>query len=131
MDFTKKHCVPCEGGVDPYTGEQIEEYRKVLDSDWQVVDNKKLKREFHFESYMAGAKFTLKVAELADSEDHHPDMTLFYKRVEVILTTHAIGGLSENDFIIASKIDLLNRDYKRNLLLIESKAAAGKTPVKE
>lgn len=107
MDLTKKHCVPCEGGVEPYTRKKIEEYIKLLDDKWEVIDDKKIRKNFLFDSYMDGINFVVEVGKLADSEGHHPDMLVVYKRVEVTLTTHAIGGLSENDFILASKINLI------------------------
>jgi len=107
MNLTSKHCVPCEGGVKPFTTDKIQEYLKEVPG-WSVVDDKKIKKEFHFEKYLDGIEFTRHVGELADSEGHHPDIHVYYKRVEIELMTHAIGGLSENDFILASKIDKLN-----------------------
>ena len=107
-DLTQKHCVPCEGGVDPFTPEEIEKYNSVLATPWDVVDHKKIKREFKFKDFKEALDFINKVGELAESENHHPDIFLHnYKKVDITLSTHAIGGLSGNDFILAAKIDKL------------------------
>lgn len=104
-DLTKKHCVPCEGGVDPFNTEQIKTYIGMLDLPWEVVDGKKLQHEFKFKNFKEAMRFVNKVAELAEIEGHHPDIHIFYNRVTLELWTHAIGGLSENDFIMAAKIE--------------------------
>lgn len=104
MDLSKKKCIPCEGGVDPFNASQIEEYRNYISSAWQVLDNK-LSREFSFVNYRHTIDFVNKVAEIAESEGHHPVLHVFFGRAIVELWTHAINGLSENDFILASKID--------------------------
>lgn len=109
MNLTAKHCVPCEGGVEPFDKEKVTQYLTYTPSGkWENLDYKKIRRDFHFNSYMEGINFAVKVGEIAESEGHHPDIHIYYKRVEIILTTHAIGGLSENDFILASKIDALS-----------------------
>lgn len=107
MNLTDKKCVPCEGGVDPLKKDQIDEYLKVLDSSWQVVDDKSIARKFKFSDFKASIGFVNKVAQIAESEGHHPDITINYNKVTIELTTHSIGGLSENDFIVASKIENL------------------------
>ena len=105
MDLTKKKCVPCEGGIDPFDESQISEYKKYITSDWQVVGNNKLSREFYFVSYRHTIDFVNKVANIAEEEGHHPVLHIFFGRALVELWTHAINGLSENDFILAAKID--------------------------
>lgn len=105
MDLTSKHCIPCEGGVPPFTSEEIGKYKEEISSDWQVLDNKKLERKFKFQDFKEAMQFINKVAELAEKEQHHPDIKIFYNLVTITLWTHAISGLSENDFIMASKID--------------------------
>jgi 4a-hydroxytetrahydrobiopterin dehydratase len=70
-----------------------------------VIDDKKIKKEFPFENFNRGMAFLQNVAALANEEDHHPDMCIHYSSVEIELTTHAVNGLSENDFIMAAKID--------------------------
>lgn len=100
-----KHCVPCEGGVKPLSKEEIMVYSKGISAEWKVVDNERIKREFTLKSFMKSISFIQQIAEIADSEDHHPDMHVYYKDVVIELSTHAIGGLSDNDFIMAAKID--------------------------
>jgi 4a-hydroxytetrahydrobiopterin dehydratase len=107
MDLTKKKCVPCEGNVPALTGKEINNLEKQISRDWKVLDQKKIFREFSFVNYKHTMDFVNKVANLAEEEGHHPDMHVYYGRVEVELWTHAIDGLTENDFILAAKIDVL------------------------
>lgn len=106
-DLTSKRCVPCEGGVAPLTPAEIKPYLAQISAEWHVEDDKKIEREFTFRDFNEAITFVNKVADLAEEEGHHPDFDIHYNRVEVELTTHAIGGLSENDFILAAKIDRL------------------------
>lgn len=104
--LAQKRCIPCEGGVDPLTKEQAEELMKQLDPDWTLVEGGGLlARSFSFPNFKKTMEFVNKVADIAEEENHHPDMTVSYGNVGVELMTHAIGGLSENDFILAAKID--------------------------
>jgi 4a-hydroxytetrahydrobiopterin dehydratase len=104
--LSDKRCIPCEGGVDPLTEEQAGELMKELDPEWQLVDGGGLlARSFEFPNFKKTMEFVNKVADIAEEEQHHPDMTVSYGNVGVELMTHAIGGLSENDFILAAKID--------------------------
>ena len=107
MDLTQKKCVPCEIGTPPLSLDQYEPLLKQLKLDWEVIENKKIKHEFKFDSYMAGVEFANKVARLAEKENHHPNIHIYYGRVVIDLTTHNIRGLSENDFILAAKIENL------------------------
>lgn len=103
-----KKCVPCEGGVLPLKGDQTQEYIGQLQGDWKVIEDAKIQRKFKFKDFKEAIAFVNRVAEVAEQEGHHPDMRVFgYKNVEIELSTHAIGGLSENDFILAAKIDHL------------------------
>jgi 4a-hydroxytetrahydrobiopterin dehydratase len=106
-ELAKKRCVPCEGGVPPLKGKEIEEKLRELDSSWQVVEEHHLKRTFRFPDFMSALKFVNQVGEVAEAEGHHPDIYLTWGKVEISLYTHSIGGLSENDFILAAKIDEL------------------------
>ena len=106
MDLTKKHCVPCEGGTLPLTGDILAEYAKNAPG-WKVVDGKKIFRELKFKDFKSAMAFVNKAADIAEEEQHHPDIYIFYNLVRFELWTHAIGGLSENDFILATKIDSL------------------------
>lgn len=104
-DLLKKKCVPCEGGVDPFTPEQIKEHMEYLTAPWDVIDNIKIRHEFKLESFRSAIEFVNKIADLAEDEGHHPDIHIYYKRVVIELWTHAIKGLSLNDFILAAKIE--------------------------
>lgn len=112
MDLTQKHCVPCEGG-DPALPESDEDRLHEKVSDWLLLrDNDqmvvhKLRKQFKFKSFMDAIKFVNSVAEIAENEGHHPDIYIFYNKVQIELYTHAVGGLSENDFIMAAKINRL------------------------
>jgi 4a-hydroxytetrahydrobiopterin dehydratase len=107
-DLLNRRCEPCEGGVPPLEPEAVQELRKALDGNWQVTnDGKSIVRTFDFAGYHRTISFVNAVAWIAESEGHHPDLAVHYGKVEVLYTTHAIGGLSENDFICAAKIDRL------------------------
>ncbi len=107
IDLTKKKCVPCEGNVPALSGKEISELEKQISKDWKIKDNSKIFREFSFVNYKQTIDFVNKVANLAEDEGHHPDLHVYYGRVEVELWTHAANGLTENDFILAAKIDIL------------------------
>jgi 4a-hydroxytetrahydrobiopterin dehydratase len=107
MELTKKKCKPCEGGIPKLNAQEIREYQKGLREPWEVVDEMKIVKSFEFKGYQEVIKFVNKVADLAEEEGHHPVMHVFFSAVGVELWTHAILGLSENDFILAAKIDEL------------------------
>lgn len=107
MSLLDKKCKPCEGGVDPLTGKKLAEYQAMLLTPWQVILEKKLQKEFVFEDFQASLAFVNNVAAIAEQEGHHPDFYIHYNKVVIELWTHAIDGLSENDFIVAAKIDQL------------------------
>lgn len=104
-DLIRKKCIPCEAGVPPFTKEQIEQYKKEISLDWQVIDGKKLERRYKFKNFLEAMQFVNKIADIAEAEQHHPDIKIYYNLVTLTLWTHAISGLSENDFILAAKID--------------------------
>lgn len=107
-DLTDKHCKPCEGGVDPLNNEQAGELLASLHADWSIaVDGKEISRTYRFRDYYQTMAFVNALAWIAHGEDHHPDIEVGYNRCHVRYSTHAIGGLSENDFICAAKIDAL------------------------
>jgi 4a-hydroxytetrahydrobiopterin dehydratase len=105
MSLTDKKCVPCEGGTPPLASEKIVALLLELGGSWQMVNEKKIQKEFVFRDFVSAMAFVDKVADVAESEGHHPDMHIFYNKVLIELSTHAIGGLSENDFIVAAKIE--------------------------
>lgn len=105
-DLTKKHCVPCEGGMPPLPIEKEDELIKQT-PDWILIRDgtHMIRRMFKFEDFKRAMEFVNKVADLAESEGHHPDIKIVYNKVQLDLFTHSVGGLSENDFIMASKIN--------------------------
>ncbi len=109
MDLTSKKCVPCEGGTEPFDQPLIDIYLKELGNDWKAIERFKIFKEFKFKQYSQTMNFVNQVANLAEQENHHPVMYVYYGKVIVELWTHAVGGLSENDFIMAAKIEKLEK----------------------
>jgi 4a-hydroxytetrahydrobiopterin dehydratase len=107
MDLSKKKCKPCEGGIAPLDKNEVAEYKQLIKDDWKVTENNKISKEFAFVNYKHTMEFVNKVAYLAEEEGHHPVIHVYYGMVVIELWTHVINGLSENDFILASKIDKL------------------------
>jgi 4a-hydroxytetrahydrobiopterin dehydratase len=107
-DLTSKKCVPCEGGVPSLDLSEIHKYQKKVDG-WNVKSNKKkiyfLEKNFKFKNFIESQKFINKVGEISEQEGHHPDILFGWGYARISITTHAIEGLSENDFILAAKID--------------------------
>jgi 4a-hydroxytetrahydrobiopterin dehydratase len=106
-ELAKRHCVPCHGGTPRLTGDHLTSMAAQLDADWQVVGEQKLRRAFRFPDFASGLAFVNAVGALAEAEGHHPDIFLAWGKVEIELWTHAIGGLSESDFILAARIDVI------------------------
>ncbi len=101
-----RKCVPCEGGVAPLTRAEAERLGAALDSGWRLAaDAQSIRREFAFRDFFRTMSFVNALAHIANLEDHHPDLEVGYNYCRVVFTTHAIRGLSENDFICAAKID--------------------------
>jgi len=106
-ELESKSCKPCEGGVAPLTADVIHTLLQKV-QDWSLADDKKqISRSFSFKNYYQTMAFVNAVAWIANQEDHHPDLEVSYNRCLVTYTTHAIGGLSENDFICGAKINTL------------------------
>lgn len=99
-------CVPCEGGVPPLAGQEIQKLMSQL-RGWEVQENKCLKRSWTFDDFAQALAFVNRVATIAEQERHHPDIVLGWGYATLTLSTHAIGGLSRNDFIVAAKINEL------------------------
>jgi 4a-hydroxytetrahydrobiopterin dehydratase len=102
--LTSKHCVPCEGGIPSLTAEEITPLLAQLDG-WSVEGGQKLKKTYTFPDFVQALAFVNRAGDVAEAEGHHPDLYLTWGKVGVELITHAIGGLSENDFILAAKLD--------------------------
>ena len=110
LPLAQKKCKPCEGGVAPLTREAAETLLANLDGGWQLTaDHHSIRRELTFKDFYRTMSFVNAVAHLANIEDHHPDFEVGYNYCRIRYTTHAIRGLSENDFICAAKIDRIPR----------------------
>ena len=107
-DLLNKKCVPCEGGVLPFDISEIHKYQKKVDG-WNIIKNEKgnffLNKKFNFENFLESQGFVNKVGIISEEEGHHPDILFGWGYAEIKIITHAIDGLSENDFILAAKID--------------------------
>jgi 4a-hydroxytetrahydrobiopterin dehydratase len=107
-DLLNKKCVPCEGELLPFDISEIHKYQKKVEG-WDVKKNKKknffLEKNFTFKNFVNSQDFINKIGKIAEEEGHHPDISFGWGYAKIIITTHAIGGLSENDFILAAKID--------------------------
>ena len=107
-DLLDKKCVPCEGGVMPFDISEIHKYQKKVDG-WEITKNKEeiffLYKKFEFNNFLKSQDFVNEVGKISEKEGHHPDISFGWGYAEIKVTTHAIKGLSENDFILAAKID--------------------------
>ena len=103
MDLTQKKCIPCEAGTPPLEEAKINELLKEIPA-WTLKEGHVYKK-FKFKNFAEAMKFVNYVANIAEQEQHHPDFCVHYNKVEIEIWTHSIGGLSENDFILAAKID--------------------------
>ena len=109
MNLAKKHCVPCEGGTPSFSNsEENENIVKI--KGWSLIRDgeHKIRKQFTFEDFKEAMKFVNKVADIAEEQQHHPDIKIVYNKVQIELFTHAVGGLSENDFILAAKINKID-----------------------
>lgn len=106
-DLAQRKCEACERGTPSLPPERVAELQAEVDPAWQVEEGKRLRRAFKFPDFTDAFGFATRVALVAESEGHHPDFDLGWGRVALVLTTHAAGGLTDNDFIMAAKIDRL------------------------
>jgi 4a-hydroxytetrahydrobiopterin dehydratase len=103
--LNKKTCIPCQGGIPPLNSEEISKYLNDINENWINLIDVKISRTFNFNNYLEALNFVNKIAYLSEVEGHHPHVHLNFKNVEVIIFTHKINGLHENDFILAAKCD--------------------------
>lgn len=103
-ELSQDRCEPCEGGVEPFNRSEAEELLEQVD-DWSLVDVPKIERSFSFSDFEQAIEFVNRMAEISEREDHHPNFSVNYNVVDVTIWTHAIDGLSRNDFILAAKLD--------------------------
>jgi len=112
--ISNKKCIPCQGGIPPLKNKEINLLMKQLEVGWGVYESKEIRKEYLFTKYTDAIIFTNKIAELSEKESHHPFIHIDYKKVTIILFTHKINGLHENDFILASKCDLIFKPLTKN-----------------
>ena len=105
-ELAKRRCIPCEEGGEPMAPEAAQKMMGELAEGWMLIyDAHLLVKEFHFKDFADAMAFANKVAAIADEENHHPELQVGWGHVSIELTTHAVEGLTENDFIVASKVD--------------------------
>lgn len=108
----QKTCIPCEGGIPPFNMKQINELKKNISEKWKVIGEHHLEREYFFDDFAKALKFTNTLSKIAKKEGHYPDIYLTWGKVKVMIWTHNIDGLTESDFILASKYDQLDKRKK-------------------
>ena len=108
-NLAKQKCVPCEGGIPPFDEKTAKKFlHEVL--GWELFEGaKKIQKKFAFKNFLESIVFVNRVAEIAEKEGHHPDIFVSYSKVTITIFTHKINGLHNNDFILAAKIDLLDK----------------------
>ena len=113
-DLASRSCVPCRGGISPLTREQAEELLARAPA-WSLEENgTRLRRRFEFEDFKKAIAFVNRVADIAEEQGHHPDIAIHWNKVDLVLWTHKIGGLHENDFILAAKVNRLLEESSRS-----------------
>ena len=106
-DLASMKCIPCQGGVPPLKGEELNSFYQDLNNDWEVIEEHHLKKRFKFPDFKSALEFVNKVAALAEEIGHHPEINFGWGFAEIQIYTHKINGLHESDFIFAAKVDKL------------------------
>src|SRR6266404_5063881 len=106
-ELAAKECVPCKGGVPPLKGKPLQTLLEAVNNGWRLVGEHHLEKEYKFEDFREALEFTNRVGEMAELQNHHPDIYLAWGKVKVTIWTHKIDGLTESDFIFAAKTDHL------------------------
>ena len=106
-ELAGRQCVPCRGGVPPLTGAALANFQARLGGEWTVVERHHLEKVYRFDDFRQALDFTVRVGEMAEQQDHHPDLYLTWGRVKITVWTHKIDGLTESDFVFAAKADAL------------------------
>jgi 4a-hydroxytetrahydrobiopterin dehydratase len=104
-DLADLRCVPCRADTPPLEGRALESLLDRLGGGWRAVDGHHLEKDFRFPDFRSALEFTGRVGDVADEQDHHPDVHLSWGRARVCIWTHRIDGLTESDFVLAAKID--------------------------
>jgi 4a-hydroxytetrahydrobiopterin dehydratase len=106
-ELTKQECIPCKDSIAPLTGRALADLLEKLGNTWAIINGHHLEKGFKFKNFREALAFTNKVGELAEANNHHPDIYLAWGRVKTTIWTHKIDGLTESDFVMAAKIDQL------------------------
>ncbi len=106
-ELASRQCVPCKGGVPPLKGAELQALHRQVDGGWEVVGEHHLEREYRFKNFREALAYVNRVGEMAEAQNHHPDLLLAWGRVRVTVWTHKIDGLTESDFVFAAKCDRL------------------------
>ncbi len=109
IPLAQQQCIPCRGGVPPLEGEALDALAEQLGAGWRVVDGHHLEKEYRFPNFVTALDFVNRVGEMAEEQNHHPDLVLAWGRVVVHIWTHKIDGLTESDFVFAAKAETLHR----------------------
>ena len=109
MELASKECVPCRGGIPPLAGDELQTLVQQLGNGWEVVDAHHLSKQFTFKNFTEALAFVNRVGDVAEEQNHHPDLYLAWGKVRVEIWTHKINGLTESDFIFAAKADQQNQ----------------------
>ena len=108
LELAQKQCAPCRGGIPPLKGDSLQTLFGKLENDWKIIDEHHLQKDYAFGSYKKAVRFTNLIANLAESEGHHPELLLSFINVRVSIWTHKIDGMVESDFIFAAKSDQIH-----------------------
>lgn len=103
--LAEKECVPCKGGVPPLKGEALRELHESLGNGWDLVEEHHLEKTYKFENFVDALAFVNKVGEIAEAQNHHPEIELGWGRAKILIWTHKIDGLTESDFVFAAKVE--------------------------
>ena len=103
MKLSEQKCMACEGGIEPLTLEEAQNLGKQV-PNWTITE-KQIERTYKFKNFVEAMDFANEITKIAESENHHPNLHISYGKVKVVLYTHSVGGITINDFIVASKID--------------------------
>ena len=107
-ELASRQCTPCKSGVPPLDANKIAPLLSQLEDDWEVVNQHHLARTYKFKNFAQALEFVNRIGHMAEEQGHHPDFEIHYRDVDLVLYTHAIGGLHQNDFIMAAKTDQLS-----------------------
>tara|TARA_Y100000588_G_C14228674_1_gene914251 strand:+ start:1200 stop:1547 length:348 start_codon:yes stop_codon:yes gene_type:complete len=105
--LAKQQCIPCRGGVAPLKGNELKDIHAQLEQRWKIIEEHHLEKEYKFDDFRQALDFTVRVGEMAEEQDHHPDIYLAWGKVKITIWTHKINGLTESDFVFAAKTDTL------------------------